>query len=112
MATFYYKASPENRPNERKAKADQPVKNGAGQNFADGVHEPIIVTDHSAGFGGDETSAQSYIYGKKLNVDGDVQENTDTISNTYPGADVYGDNNLTQYYRLPSRMFVYYISNE
>lgn len=90
MATFYYKASAENRPNERKAKADQPVKNGAGQNFADGVHDPIIVTDHSAGFGGDETSAQSYIYGSKLNVDGSVQKNTDTISETYPGQEDFG----------------------
>jgi hypothetical protein len=90
MATFYYNASKEGRYNDRKAKADQPVKNGAGQNFADGVHEPIIVTDHSAGFGGDETSAQSYIYGSKLNVDGDVQKNTDTASETYPGQEDFG----------------------
>lgn len=97
MADFYYTPGKEGADYSRKADDAQPTLNGTTTNFSNGASKPVVVTNFSAGFSGDRSSSQSYIFAGKINRKDQQTTNVDTVDDGYPQELKYGTEDTTQY---------------
>lgn len=97
MADFYYRPGKEGSTNQRKAKDSEPTLNGQGTEFNNGKAVPVVVSNFSAGFGGNKSSSQAYLFASVINRKDSKVDNIDTVDESYPGQDIFGVEDTFQY---------------